>query len=453
MFTKKQKSDNWASRLFRQSRGIPAMLGKNHHAHRYSVYSPHETDPISKLFYGVGLSPCENTDTIHSCQLFKTKDERPLKLPKNDGLSLSIPTQESDMQVESGKRNRIDSCHTVVNNYDETPDTKTFCLVDSTGRSFNYLPGQYVTLSVVINGHCYKRSYSLASSPARAGVIEITVKRSANRGIVSNWLNDNLKIGDTLAVKGPFGKFSCAPMLPQKILFIAAGSGMVPIMSMLRWLADVNANVDVHCLLSFRTPNDIIYGDELQLIAARHKNINIAITLTGKDSSDYDGFWLTGRVTEQMIQQVIPELTGHRVYLCGPEAFMAACKKSLSNLRVPASDMFCESFSVNASTPNSTVSHIHHPSINTVGTYQVNFAKSGKTIVADSQVTLLELAEQSGIHIDHECRSGNCGECMIKCLEGRVEMTEQAEIDDINREKGWIYSCCAYPTSNVVLEI
>lgn len=87
------------------------------------------------------------------------------------------------------------------------------------------------------------------------------------------------------------------------------------------------------------------------------------------------------------------------------------------------------------------------------GSYQVRFAKSGKTIVADGTLTLLELAEKLGIYIDHECRSGNCSECMIKCLKGNVEMTAQSEIDDLDRKKGWTYACCAYPASNLELDV
>ncbi|MDA1343293.1 MAG: hypothetical protein O2966_05405 [Proteobacteria bacterium] len=82
----------------------------------------------------------------------------------------------------------------------------------------------------------------------------MTVKRSPN-DVISNWLNDHLKVGDTLNVKGPYRKFSCAKRSnPQKILFLAAGSGIVPIMSMLRWLADTEAQVDVTLLLSFQNP-------------------------------------------------------------------------------------------------------------------------------------------------------------------------------------------------------
>lgn len=146
-----------------------------------------------------------------------------------------------------------------LNCYDETSDTKTFRLGRLDGQVFDYLPGQYITLSVVISGQEHKRSYSPASTSSHPGILEITVKRSPN-DVISNWLNDHLKVGDTLNVKGPYGKFSCAKRsAPQKILFLAAGSGIVPIMSMLRWLADTEAQVDVTLLLSFQTLYDIIY--------------------------------------------------------------------------------------------------------------------------------------------------------------------------------------------------
>jgi ferredoxin-NADP reductase len=280
--------------------------------------------------------------------------------------------------------------------------------------------------------------------------------------VVSNWLNDHLKVGDTLNVKGPYGKFSCAKRsTPQKILFLAAGSGIVPIMSMLRWLADTEAQVEVTLLLSFQTLYDIIYCQELHLIAAHHKNIKLFITLTKEPSVLNQWTGLLGRINEKMLNALVPDLPERAVYLCGPDAFMEDCKYYLQKLKLPAEHLFCESFTVNTPqpmdqiTPKAAVqaSIIGRPSRSTTGSYRIRFAKSGKTIVADGSVSLLELAEQSGISIDHECRSGNCGECMVKCLKGSVEMTEQAEIANFDRKKGWVYACCAYPTSNAVLDV
>jgi glycine betaine catabolism B len=164
----------------------------------------------------------------------------------------------------------------------ETPDTKTIRLASDRPLLFHYQPGQFVTLHLNINGQEVKRSYSIASSPSRPFGIEITVKKTPG-GLVSNWLHNQLQVSDRLMVKGPMGRFSCFNYPAAKLLLIAAGSGVAPIMSMLRWLSDVCAKVDVQVVLSFRYPADIIYRRELKLLIYRHKNIHIQITLTGKN--------------------------------------------------------------------------------------------------------------------------------------------------------------------------
>jgi glycine betaine catabolism B len=316
------------------------------------------------------------------------------------------------------------------------------------------LPGQYITLSVNIAGKEYKRSYSIASSPTNSGIFEITVKRAPKAGVVSNWLIDRLNIGDTLHIKGPYGNFSCVPQAANKILLLAAGSGVVPIMSMLRWLAHTESRADVILILSFRTIYDIIYHDELNLIAARHPNIKLVITLTQEPVSYGQWQGVTGHVCQEMLAGLVPEVPDRAVYLCGPDSFMADCKHSLQNLNHPIEQLHCESFSVCTPTDKPHLTeNFSQVSREQTGNYQIRFAKSGKAIASDGAMCLLELAELSGISIGNECRAGNCGECMVKCLEGDINMTEQAEIDDFDRKKGWIYSCCAYPASDVALDI
>jgi glycine betaine catabolism B len=457
----KKSAGLWAQRLFKQSSATKtAPPRKTCFAHRYhGGHTAMAQFPFSALFSDVGKHQPNQEPDKAGFQPF---------LGHEPALSGGIPViVESAQPFDSNgllalgygldhvSGETLSTQFTVLNCYGETLDTKTFRLGRLDGQVFDYLPGQYITLSVVISGQEYKRSYSLASSPSRRGKLEITVKRDPNGGVVSNWLNDNLKIGDTLNVKGPFGKFSCAKDTPKKILFLAAGSGMVPIMSMLRWLADTQAHVDVLLLLSFRTLYDIIFSDELKSIDARNNNINLFITLTKEPLTLGEWPGLTARVNEKMIAGLVPDLPERTVYLCGPDLFMAECKKDLLALKLPAEQLFCESFTVNSppAQAKTQASIIGRPSKSTTGSYRIRFAKSGKTIVADGGITLLELAEKSGISIGHECRAGNCGECMVKCLKGNIEMTEQAEIDDLNRKKGWIYSCCAYPASNAVLDV
>jgi glycine betaine catabolism B len=459
----KKSAGLWAQRLFKQSSSTKtAPLRKTYFAHRYhNGHAVLDKIPFSTLFSDVGNHQIKpEPEPLDFKQVFEHELST---YTVNPGSLETAQTCASngllapDTVLQPARGEAVSVQFTVLNCYDETLDTKTFRLGRLDGQIFDYLPGQYITLSMMIAGQEYKRSYSLASTPSHHGILEITVKKDPNGGVVSNWLNDCLKIGDTLNVKGPFGKFSCVRHTPKKILFLAAGSGIVPIMSMLRWLADTEAQVDVMLLLSFRNLYDIIYSDELNLIAARHNNIKLFITLTKEPVAISPWLGLTGRVNEKMLAGLVPDLAERAVYLCGPDAFMAECKQSLLNLAVPAEQLFCERFTVNSpqalEQAKAQASIIGRPSKQISGSYRVRFAKSGKTIAADGGITLLELAEMSGINIGHECRAGNCGECMVKCLKGTIEMTEQAEIDDLDRRKGWVYACCAFPASNAVLDV
>jgi ferredoxin-NADP reductase len=440
-YNKGKASVLWVDRLFKQSGpSLATHSSKTYFAHRYHK-DPNDLDQSSfgALFSGMGKEQ-------------KPIEPNPAGYQKLIGDKTSLSKFGTDVIGSNQATRPLVSPFTVLNCYSETPDTKTFRLGRLNREGFNYLPGQYVTLSIVIANQEYERSYSLASSPGRSKILEITVKRSPNGGVVSNWLNDHLKIGDTLDLKGPFGKFSCVNHNPNKILFLAAGSGIVPVMSMLRWLAETEAPVDVLLLLSFRTPEDIIYRDELQLIAAHHKNFKLAITLTADtNTSGWSG--LTGRIHDKMIADLVPDLPQRTVYLCGPDAYMAACKEYLLKLNLPSEKLYCESFSVNNSPTKQENFCFARASRSKKGNFRIGFAKSGKKMADDGVSSLLELAEKSGVFIAHECRSGQCGECMIKCLKGKVEMTDQAEIDTLDRKKGWVYACCAYPASNVLLDV
>lgn len=443
---KKKLTELWPHRLFNRSGcSIAGFHNKTYFMRRYGTHQQTaELIPFGNLFTDLDTTAVNlNTETFDLGHIFGEA----ISHSEINATSLSDDCSSSP-KCQSMANVAIPV--TVINCYNETQDTKTFRLARLDGEVFDYLPGQYITLSLEILGQEYKRSYSLASTPTHSGNLEITVKRAPN-GLVSNWLNDHLKVGDKLSIKGPFGKFTCAKKSDTKVLFLAAGSGIVPIMSMLRWLANREQSVDVVILLSFRTLYDIIYYDELRLLAARHANFKLVITLTQEPSECSQWQGLTGRINEKMLTDQVPDLSVRKVYLCGPDGFMAEARQNLCDLTVPDEQIMCESFSLTTSSKASTHSNtIIRPSRHQSGDYHVHFAKSGETVSAN---TLLELAEMSGISLSHECRAGSCGECMVKCLKGRVEMSDQAEIDDFDRKKGWVYACCAYPISDVELEV
>jgi ferredoxin-NADP reductase len=332
---------------------------------------------------------------------------------------------------------------------EETHDCKTFRLIGEEPLLFSYKPGQFVTFILAIDGQEVRRSYSMSSSPSRPHLLEVTIKRMPG-GLVSNWFCDHVKLGDVLTVKGPAGKFTCFDYPSNKILFIGAGSGIAPILSMSRWIADTASKVDVKLLASFKSPQDIIFRKEFEMLSARSNGFIVGITVTsGWHGTD---FWtgFNGRVSDCILNMFVPDLHERDIFLCGPKPFADNMIKLLNDMGYDMSHFHTESF---GSARSAQESGDVDKSLQLKGPlHKVTFTKSGKTVDTDEHVTLLELAEAHCIEIDYSCRSGTCGECEVKC-KGNVNVSPFCEIDAKTRNAGFIYACCSTALSDLELDI
>jgi ferredoxin-NADP reductase len=332
---------------------------------------------------------------------------------------------------------------------EETADAKTFRLVGENPLLFSYRPGQFVTLLLTIDGEYIERSYSISSSPSRPHVLELTVKRVPG-GRVSNWLCDHVKLGERLTIKGPAGKFSCFDCPASKTLFIGAGSGITPMMSMSRWIVDTTADVDVKFLVSFKSPAEIIFRKELELISARHACFRVAVTLTSAWSGQTE-FWtgLTGRVDKSMIHALVPDLDQRHVFLCGPEPFAAEVRRILHELGFDQAKLHSESFG--SSRVAGGGKRVPKPLALSEPRHRVHFLKSDKTVETDETVTLLELAEAHGIEMDYACRTGSCAECEVS-FTGTLSEKPEFEKARRRKENGIAFACCSVALSDLEVE-
>jgi ferredoxin-NADP reductase len=349
---------------------------------------------------------------------------------------------------------------------EETHDVKTFRLVGLTPLLFSFKPGQFVTLKLAIDGRDVHRSYTISSSPSRPHCLEITIKR-AQGGLVSNWMCDRIRLGDLLALRGPSGKFSCFNFPSSKILFISAGSGVTPVMSMLRWIVDTAADVDAHLLVSAKSPRDIIFRNELNWMSSRHSGIRVGVTCTSRITGLDSWTGLTGRIDAGMLKLLTPDLLERHIFMCGPGPFMDAVKDCLRTMDFPMANLHTESFGgarvakgedvQSRDVPKRTFLPVlpapaAAPSPQEAATaFQVHFARSGKAVATAGDASLLDLAEANGVEIDYACRSGICGSCKIKLARGTVEMSDN-ELPDDERAEGYIYACVARPTSDVEVD-
>jgi len=213
---------------------------------------------------------------------------------------------------------------------DETPSVRTFTfgLPGWTGHR----PGQHVDLRLTAeDGYSVERSYSIASEPERAGEVDITVERIPG-GEVSPFLHEVVVPGDRLEVRGPIGGyFVWQAALGGPLLLVAGGSGVVPLMAMARHRAKAGSSVQARLLVSSRAPEEIIYRDELDRLAAARNGFEVAHTLTRQQPPGWSGY--ARRIDESMLAEVAEPLgPATRAYACGPTALVETVANALVKL-------------------------------------------------------------------------------------------------------------------------
>ncbi|PSB57047.1 FHA domain-containing protein [Chamaesiphon polymorphus] len=344
---------------------------------------------------------------------------------------------------------------------EETPDVKTWRFAANPPMQFDYKPGQFMTLHLNIDGRPVDRSYTISSTPSRPHTLEITVKRvpapveasDAPPGLVSNWLHDNLQVGDEIEISNPMGDFTCVGNPARKLLFLSAGSGITPMMSMSRWAYDTATDLDIAFFHSARSSRDLIFQKELAWMSAQNPNFQLHLSLTQAEiGSNWAG--LTGRLNAEMLAKIAPDFRERTVYVCGSEGFMQGVETLLASLDFPMANFYLESFGDGTPVPTALSSTPPDlPDADTPASSLVLFSKSGKEVNTDGQESILQLGKQENIRLKSACGKGNCGVCKLKKITGKVKYQGSANrLSASDREAGFILPCIAYPIGQVEVE-
>jgi ferredoxin-NADP reductase len=231
---------------------------------------------------------------------------------------------------------------TVATVRDETPTVRTFTL--SVPGWTGHRPGQHVDVRLTAeDGYSVERSYSIASEPERSGQIDITVERIEG-GEVSPFLHDIVVPGDRLEVRGPIGGyFVWESAFHEPLFLVAGGSGVVPLMAMLRHRAAARSTTPTRLLFSAREPDEIIYRDELDRLAGNRDGLEVAYTLTRRQPQDWMGY--RRRIDDRMLADVIEPLgITAWTFICGPTALVETAANALVRLGLPADRIRTERF-------------------------------------------------------------------------------------------------------------
>ncbi|MFY1634607.1 2Fe-2S iron-sulfur cluster-binding protein [Solwaraspora sp. WMMB335] len=332
----------------------------------------------------------------------------------------------------------------------ETPNVVTVVLADADERRapFDFQPGQFFTLVVDIDGRPVRRAYSASSAPGSPR-LEVTVKH-VEGGRFSTHVHRDLRAGDRLAVRGPSGSFHTAGQRRGDIVLVAAGSGVTPMMSIIRTrLAartddsrtdDSRTGPDSIALLySSRSEQDIIFADELRRLERAHPDrLSVTHVLTSRDRRlDADGVrrWITG---------LSPARDAH-YYVCGPGPLIDAVRGVLTSLGVPDTLVHHELYT-SAADP-ATAPAVPQP---------VTVEQDGQpvaTVLVEPGQTLLDAGLAAGLAMPYSCTVGNCGECVVKLRVGQVAQDEPNCLTPRQKADDYVLTCVGRPMSKVTLDI
>ncbi|MCW2768326.1 MAG: oxidoreductase [Nocardioides sp.] len=347
---------------------------------------------------------------------------------------------------------------------DITHDVKNFVFEPQTDRTFQFEAGQFLTLLLEIGGHAVNRCYTISSPPTRPHRIAITVKRVIG-GPVSNWLHDNVVPGTKIAAMAPLGAFTLARQPTDKYLFLSAGSGITPLMSMTRTLHDLGSDADMVFVHSARTPADIVFRHELAAIESVMSNLRVVHVCENDYPSERWG-GMRGRLSPDMLRAVVPDLHERVTFNCGPVPYMESVSRILGGLDYDMRSYHQESFTFDdpaepdGAPPPEGVEYddiaISPPTPETdddsVASYAVEFVKSGRTISVRADENVLDAALAAGLRLPSSCSQGMCGTCKLSKLAGEVEMSHNGGIRPREIAANKILVCCSKPLSDLTID-
>lgn len=320
----------------------------------------------------------------------------------------------------------------VVSVHTEGRDTKTLSL--KANRNWQgFIPGQHCNVTATIAGRNITRSYSISSDQIDGRQVQITVRREAG-GLMSEYLCHEIEVGDRLELGIPFGEMLLPTPMPAHLLMLAAGSGITPMMSQIRTLAKIGLPSLVTLMYWEKTTADFNFSQELKTIALQYPNFNLNL-ITTREHSEPE---LTGRISHELVAQVVNKNAVDHVFACGASGFV---KAATSICELQALPLISESFTL----PEAQAADTE------VAQYDVYLRRRGLHLRLSNQLPLLEQLESAGVSVASGCRQGICNTCTCVRNSGTTADTFSGAIE--NEPSHIIKLCVSRVASNIELDL
>lgn len=331
---------------------------------------------------------------------------------------------------------------TVTDVIEESHDARSLVFAVADGTPLDYRPGQFLTLRLPGEpGESVARCYSLASSPHTDAAPKVTIKRVAG-GYGSNWLCDNVIAGHVLEALPPSGVFTPAD-LDRDLLLWAGGSGITPVMSILKSALAVGSG-RITLIYANRDERSVIFAAELRELTDRHPDrltvVHWLESVQGLPRQDR----LVG------LARRIGGDGGAEAYLCGPAPFMVAVRAALADAGLPRDAVHTEVFRSLTGDPFAAAAPVEASDRADAVDLEVELDGTRHAVRWPRRSTLVDAMIAAGLDVPYSCREGQCGSCAATLVSGRVDMPDTAILEAEDIEAGTILGCQARPVSDEV---
>lgn len=354
------------------------------------------------------------------------------------------------------KTSHHDKYHQLVvkNIIQETADAITI-VFEQPEDKISYVSGQFLTLIMPIEGKEVRRAYSLSSSIFVDEDLAVTIKR-VEGGLMSNYLPDNLKVGDTVKVMEPMGTFITSYDKNNKrhLVQFAGGSGITPMLSIIKSTLTQEPESIVSLIYCNRNIDSIILKEELTKWETNYEGRLHVIHILDDAPMNWQGY--SGLLNHDMLTSLFERIpdwgTKATTYLmCGPEGMMKNAESLLEGLNIPKDRIFKESFVqgiINKNTTDATSDKLEERIVTVI------YDGEEHKITVAPDTSILEAALDDDIDLPYSCQSGLCTACRGKCTSGKVKLDEEEGLSEAELNDGYVLTCVGHPlTDDVVIEI
>jgi ring-1,2-phenylacetyl-CoA epoxidase subunit PaaE len=309
--------------------------------------------------------------------------------------------------------------------------------------NFNFTAGQYVTLQKEINGEVIRRAYSICATPD-SGEIRVAIKK-VEKGVFSTHATSDLKVGDAIEITAPEGRFLLNPEATKNYIGFAAGSGITPILSMLKSVLETETTATFTLVYGNKSSADTIFFEELnQLKETYSERLKLHYIFSRENVKNSLRGRIDGNVTNYFVKNMYKETSFDAAYLCGPEEMIKEVSKTLEKNKIAKENIHFELFTV---------------AVDEDKVAQVKEGTTEITVLLDDEETTFTMSQtddilaanlRNNIDAPYSCQGGVCSSCLARVTEGKAVMVKNSILTDGELEEGLILTCQAHPTTPTI---